>query len=126
MLKDLGDRGIFAAWSSADRELTSDDGVIDSLNSMNIHGAFFDKTSNSFGEIQEITKTAPYIYEDEDGDLIGDLTADINPQISIDEESGRMLVFYTKTEYSSSAQDDQGLLGDVANAYSVTAYREYN
>lgn len=126
VLKDLGDRGIFAAWSSADRELTSDDGVIDSLNSMNIHGAFFDKTSNSFGEIQEITKTAPYIYEDEDGDLIGDLTADINPQISIDEESGRMLVFYTKTEYSSSAQDDQGLVGDVANAYSVTAYREYN
>ena len=37
-----------------------------------------------------------------------------------------MLVFYTKTEYSSSAQDDQGLVGDVANAYSVTAYREYN
>lgn len=129
VLYDLGDAGIFIAWSSADRKFTEDDSVIDTLNAMNIHGRFFDKTAHTMGEIQEITKTAPYAYtETEDGVdyVFADRTADVDPHISCNDDHTKMLVFYTKTEYESSAQDDQGLVGDVANSYSVMAYREYD
>ena len=129
VLYDLGDAGIFIAWSSADRKFTEDDSVIDTLNAMNIHGRFFDKTALTMGEIQEITKTAPYAYtQTEDGVeyVFADRTADVDPHISCNDDRTKMLVFYTKTEYESSAQDDQGLVGDVANSYSVMAYREYD
>lgn len=129
VLYDLGDAGIFIAWSSADRKFTEDDSVIDTLNAMNIHGRFFDKKALTMGEIQEITKTAPYAYtQTEDGVdyVFADRTADVDPHISCNDDRTKMLVFYTKTEYKSSAQDDQGLVGDVANSYSVMAYREYD
>lgn len=123
---DLGERGIYVAWSSADRQLTKDDTVISSLNSMNIHGAFFDTYTEKFGEIQEITKTAPYQYNDADGTLIADNVADVEPHISYDPDTDRMLMFYTKIEYESSAEDDEGLVGDVAKPYSLIAYRMYD
>lgn len=129
VLYDLGDAGIFIAWSSADREFTETDNVIDTLNAMNIHGRFFDKKALTMGEIQEITKTAPYAYtQTEDGVeyVFADRTADVDPHISCNDDRTKMLVFYTKTEYKSSAQDGQGLVGDVANSYSVMAYREYD
>lgn len=123
---DLEERGIYVAWSSADRQLTEDDTVISSLNSMNIHGAFFDTYTEKFGEIQEITKTAPYEYTDEDGALISDNVADVEPHISYDPDTDRMLMFYTKIEYESTAEDDEGLVGDVAKPYSLIAYRVYD
>ena len=122
---DLGERGIYVAWSSAGRILNQNDSVIDSLNSMNIHGAFFDVTSQSFGEVQEITKTAPYSYV-EGNVMMADNTADVKPHISYDENTGQMLLFYTKTEYTSTAEDDQGLIGDIAKPYSLMAYRIYD
>lgn len=123
---DLGDRGIYVAWSSADRILTENDTVIDSLNSMNIHGAFFDKGTNTFGEIKEVTKTAPYSYTTTDGIEMTDNTADVMPHVSYDEETDRMLMFYTKTEYESTSADDEGLVGDIAKPYSLMAYRVYD
>lgn len=123
---DLGDKGIYAAWSSADRKLTEEDTVISSLNSMNIHGAFFDAESETFGEIQEITSTSPYSYTDGDGTVIEDNVADVEPHISYDPASDRMLMFYTKIEYESTAGDDEGLVGDVAKPYSLIAYRSYD
>ena len=122
---DLGERGIYVAWSSADRILTEDDTVIDSLNSMNIHGAFFNPSTKSFGEIQEITKTAPYSYEEDDFTM-EDNIADVKPHISYDEATGQMLLFYTKTEYESTSGDDEGLVGDIAKPYSLMAYRIYD
>lgn len=122
---DLGERGIYVAWSSADRSLTENDTVIDSLNSMNIHGAFFNPSTKSFEEIQEITKTAPYSYQ-EGNVTMADNTADVKPHISYDESTGRMLLFYTKTEYESTAGDEEGLVGDIAKPYSLMAYRVYD
>lgn len=123
---DLGERGVYVAWSSADRKLTEDDTVISSLNSMNIHGAFFNTDAEEFGEIQEITKTDPYHYTDEEGTLIADNVADVEPHISYDPDTDRMLMFYTKIEYESTAEDDEGLVGDVAKPYSLIAYRVYD
>lgn len=127
-LFDLGEKGIYVAWSSADRLLNEKDTVISSLNSMNIHGAFFDTSTKKFGEIQEITKTAPFTYTDEDGTEISDNVADIEPQISYDAYTQRMIMYYTKIEYESTAADgdDEGLVGDVAKPFSLIAYREYN
>ena len=123
---DLGEKGIYVAWSSADRVLTKEDTVIDSLNSMNIHGAFFDVAAKTFGEVEEITKTSPYSYETEDEILMADNTADVKPHISYDETENKMLMFYTKTEYESTSDDEEGLVGDIAKPYSVMAYRVYD
>lgn len=123
---DLGEKGIYVAWSSADRLLTEKDTVIDSLNSMNIHGAFFDTKTNAFGKIQEVTKTAPFTYTTEDGIQMSDNTADGQPHISYDETTNKMLLFYTKTEYESTAADEEGLVGDIAKPYSLMAYRTYD
>lgn len=123
---DLGEKGIYVAWSSADRKLTADDTVIDTLNSMNIHGAFFDVNTMAFGEIQEITSTSPYSYTNEAGNTVTDNVADVEPHVSYDAETNRMLMYYTKIEYTSTAQDDEGLVGDVAKPYSLIAYRVYD
>lgn len=125
VIYDLGEKGIYVAWSSSDRKLTDKDSVIDTLNSMNIHGAFFDENTEKFGNIDEITYTAPHTYT-EDGVAISDTTADVDPYISYDAVSNQMMMFYTKVEYESTSSDDQGLVGDVANAYSVIAYRVYD
>ncbi len=100
---DLGEKGIYVAWSSADDILTENDTVIESLNSMNIHGAFFDTKTQKFGEVQEITKTSPHTYTTTDGIVMNDNTADVKPHISYDETANKMLMFYTKTEYESTA-----------------------
>lgn len=123
---DLGDKGIYVAWSSADRLLTEEDTVIDSLNSMNIHGAFFDAGTETFGEIQEVTKTDPYHYTDSEGTYIADNVADVESHISYDPDTNRMIMFYTKIEYESTAADDEGLIGDVAKPYTLIAYRVYD
>lgn len=123
---DLGDKGIYIAWSSADRILTKDDTVISTLNSMNIHGAFFDKNTLKFGDIHEITSTSPYTYKDSDGTVISDNVADVEPHVSYDGDTNRMIMFYTKTEYESTAEDEEGLVGDVAKPYSLIAYRVYD
>lgn len=124
---DLGEKGIYVTWSSADRKLTEEDTLIQSLNSMNIHGAFFDVATEKFGSIQEITTTSPYSYVDEDGDTICDDVADVTPHVSYDAATNRMIIFYNKIEYASSAEkDDQGLVGDIASAYTLIAYRIYD
>ena len=56
---DVGDK-IYIAWSTADRAFTEKPGTLEALNSMNIHGVFFDKETYQFGEIDTITKTAPF------------------------------------------------------------------
>lgn len=122
---DLGERGIYVAWSTSDTVFDEEPGVIESLMSMNIHGALFDKTELTFGEVEAITKTVPYSYEDEDG-LVADNTADVDPYVSYDAETGRMMMFYTKSEYESTAQDEEGLVGDAVNPYSAIAYRVYD
>lgn len=122
---DIGDK-IYVAWSTADKEFTEKPGTLEALMAMNIHGTFFDKATKTFGTIDEITETAPHTYQD--GDItMSDNTADVDPHISYDADTNRMLIFYTKSEYESSSTEEKGgVYGDAANPYSLIAYRVYD
>ncbi len=122
---DVGDK-IYIAWSTADRAFTEKPGTLEALNSMNIHGVFFDKETYQFGKIDKITETAPFHYETEDGDIMADNTADVDPHISYDKAANKMLIYYTKSEYASSSTEEDGVIGDAVNPYSVIAYRIYD
>lgn len=110
----VGDK-VLVSWSDAGRAFTADDTQIDILSSMNISGAWFDVQEESFGEPFEITKTVSD----------GDNYADLNPKISYDTGTKRLMVYYTKTDYDKVSHDEapEKLYGDLVNAYSVIAYR---
>lgn len=113
VIYDMGDQ-LFVAWETADKTFAGEDDslktVSSMLNSMNVHGAFFDKASSTFGEIEEITKTTE---EDNAGD------ADITVSVT---EDGSMRVTYTKTQYVTEA----GSAEELIKAESTVAYREYD
>ncbi len=125
---DVGDK-IYIAWSTADKEFAEEPGTLETLMSMNIHGAFFDKQTCALDTIDEITKTAPYTYQEQDGGEtyeVADNTADVDPHISYDATTGKMMIYYTKSEYESTADTEDGVIGDAVNPYSVIAYRMYD
>ena len=51
-----------SAWSTSNRQYTSEPSVLDSVSDMDIHGVFFNPSTKTFGDIQEITQTKPYSY----------------------------------------------------------------
>lgn len=110
---------ILVAWSSADQVFDQDVNAIEMLQSRNIHGRFFDKKTGKFGDVQTITKTTAE-----------DITGDVQPSITYDEESQRMMVYYTKSEYSeSNAKDNElsdAVIADAVFPYSLISYRTYN
>lgn len=105
---DLGDR-ILVSWSSAEKEFDESATVEDALKSLNIKAVFFDKQTKTFGEVTQLTKTT-----DED------YTADVLPKAAYDSETDRLILYYTKTEYSDLEKQS-----DIADAASVTAYLFY-
>ncbi|MEG2583469.1 MAG: S-layer homology domain-containing protein, partial [Oscillospiraceae bacterium] len=107
---DLGNGEIFIAWSSAENVLPNDATVEDTLKSMNIKGTFFNKVEKQIGKIDKITKTTTQDY-----------TADVMPNVAYDSATGKMLLYYTKTEY-----DNLKNLTDISKAYSVNAYMFYD
>lgn len=105
---DLGDR-LLISWSSAEKIFEEGATVEDALKSLNIKAVFFDKSSETFGEITQLTKTTEEDY-----------TADVLPRAAYDSNTGRIILYYTKTEY-----DDLQTQTDIADAVSVTAYLFY-
>lgn len=57
---------------------------------------------------------------------MADNTADVDPHISYDKAANKMLIYYTKSEYASSSTEEDGVIGDAVNPYSVIAYRIYD
>ena len=119
-LTDLGDRGVMVAWSNADAVMDDSADVIDVLSSQNISTALFDKTSLSFGEVKQATMTTEE-----------DHCADVEPSITYyrtDDGQERMLMYYSKNEYTRTLQDDSedGVLGDALHPYSLMAYLYYD
>lgn len=123
----VGDK-VLVTWADAGRAFTKDDTQIDILSNMNISGAWFDVQEESFGEPFEITKTVS------DGDTL----ADLDPKISYDATTKRLMVYYTKTDYNDRwttgeflkdpdevphDETPEMLYGDIVNGYSVIAYR---
>lgn len=106
---DLGDNRVLVAWSSAEQVFEDGATVEDALKTLNIKVAFFDKTTKSFGNVEQLTKTT-----DED------YTADVLPKAAYDSTTDRLILYYTKTEY-----DDLETQSDIGTAASVTAYLFY-
>ncbi|MEL7563542.1 MAG: S-layer homology domain-containing protein [Dehalobacterium sp.] len=116
---DMGDK-VLVAWSSAVDPVEESDSTMEVLNNRNIKARFFDKASQTFGEVQNVT------YETDQ-----DTYSDSDPYIAYwkDEETGKenLMMVYTKTEYKSTGSDDQdAVVGDIVNAYSALAYRFYD
>ena len=108
---DMGDK-LFVAWLTANEKF---DGAEDSLetlrrqlNSLNIHAAFFDKATKTFGEIFEVTKNT----ED-------DWAAEGN--IAVTGTAGGIRVYYTKTQYLENPEN----VNELIATSSVIAYRDY-
>ncbi|HYE83153.1 MAG TPA: S-layer homology domain-containing protein [Clostridia bacterium] len=127
------DDRILVTWSDAGRTFTGVDTEHDILSAMNITGMWFDTASGTFDGEFAITKTV-------DG---GDGYADVNPRISYDPGTKRLMVYYTKTDHTdhwddnpSAPEDDtvpyheepELVYGDIVNGYNVIAYRyaDYN
>lgn len=108
---DMGNK-LLVAWSSADKVHGDGANLTDVLTSLDIKVAFFDKAEKSFGTVTQLTKTT-----DED------YTADVLPRAAYDEDTDRLVLYYTKTEYSSLENIDD--LYDEKVAPSVTAYLFY-
>ncbi len=109
-ISDLGNGKILVTWSSADKVLADGATVEDALKSMNIKARFFDKSTLNFdGEPMQVTKTTD-----------GDYCADTMANAAYDTDTGRLILYYTKTEYN-----DLDEVGDIAKAYSANAYMFY-
>jgi hypothetical protein len=102
-----------AVWSSAGEKITAEDNAIDALSKMNIKSAVFN--SNGFGEPVEVTHTTK-----------ADYCADTEPKLASGNADGndRIILYYTKTEYEATEGD--GVIGDLVDPYSVTAYMFYD
>ena len=111
-VQDLGNGQLIVSWSSANKVHNDDAEVTDVLASLEIKTAFFDKSSKTFGDVTQLTKTT-----DED------YTADVMPRASYDEETGKIILYYTKTEYT--ALNDVSDLYNENTAPSLIAYLFY-
>ena len=122
------DDRIFITWSDAGRTFTETDTEHDVLSAMNISATWLDLQTEEFDEEFSVTRS---VYG-------GDDHADINPKISYDPVSERLMVFYTKTDHSDRWDVDpllkdpaavphyetpEPLYGDIVNGYSAIAYR---
>lgn len=105
---DLGDK-IMISWSSADKVLNDNATAVQALTALDIKTVFFDKETETFSEVMQLTHTT-----DED------YTADVQPRAAYDSETGRIILYYTKTEYTEAQN-----LTDLIDAPSVIAYRFY-
>ena len=131
----VADDKVLITWSDASREYTDSDKTEDVLSLLDISGAWFDVTNMTMGEEFSITTTTAE-----------DTMQDSDPMISYDEETGKLLVFYTKVDYNEEKRSDKEYTGkediisdenadnseevttygDIVNGYNVIAYREAN
>ncbi len=109
---DMGDK-ILVAWSSAGDLYGGDPTVTDVLSSLDIKATFFNKATKEFGSVAQLTKKTSEDY-----------TADIMPRAAYDNETGKLILYYTKTEYKELGNTND--LYDEDKNPSVTAYLFYD
>ncbi len=104
---------VMAVWSSAGEKITADDNAIEAMNKMNIKSAIYN--GSSFSEPVWVTHTTA-----------ADYSADTLPKLASGTIGGkeRIILYYSKTEYEATEED--GVIGDLVNPYSVTAYMFYD
>lgn len=119
------DNKVLITWSDASRKYTKEDDAKTVLTMLDISGAWFDGETMTMGESFDITKTTKE-----------DQYSDASPMISYDEETQRLMVYYTKSDYNEPSFDhnshpediegenqDVTTYGDIVNGYHVIAYR---
>ena len=106
---DLGDGRILVTWSSVDTVLPDGATVVEALQQTNLKAVFFDKSTKTFGPVEQLTKTT-----DED------YAADVLAHAAYDPDTGRLILYYTKTEYEGITE-----LDELGLAISVMAYLFY-
>lgn len=112
-ISDLGDGRILITWSSADRVLNDGATVEEAAKAMNIKARFFNKSTAQFdGEAMQVTKTTEEDY-----------SADTMANAAYDADTGRLILYYTKTEYNDL--EDVGDLTSDEKAFSANAYMFY-
>ena len=79
------------------------------LTAMDIQAAFFDTQTRTFGAVETLTHTT-----DED------IAADLMPKAAYDAETGRLILYYAKTEFVNLEE-----ISDISTAYSSVAYLFY-
>lgn len=97
----LTDDKVLITWSDAARKFTDQDGTKDVLSQLDISGVLFDVNDNTMTDEFAVTKTT----QDE-------VMADMDPMIAFDEESQRLVVYYTKIDYDEQSYE-HGNNGDV-------------
>ncbi|NLY42923.1 MAG: hypothetical protein GX066_02915 [Clostridiaceae bacterium] len=130
-LFDLDDE-IMIAWSDASRTFTAEDKVSDILSAMNICTTTFNKATGQLsGNVQQVTKETEL-----------DTCADTLPRLAKDTETGKVILYYTKTLYQNKQDNPDGkpvvvpgdefepvnpgnTIGDLVTAYTAIAYRFY-
>ncbi|MBE5870504.1 MAG: hypothetical protein E7294_04500 [Lachnospiraceae bacterium] len=128
------DKKAFIVWSDGSKEFAkADDGaaVIENLNSLDISGAWFDIDNAKAGKDNVLS--APFTVAKTE--MEGSEFQDNMPIVSYDEQSRKLMVCYTVTDYTDSrsnkvdaddmenAEDkaDAVTYGDILNGYTLTA-----
>ncbi len=105
VIHDIDDEKLFIAWSSANDSFSEAPGMLEALNSRNLHGVFVDKNEldpeECLGEIIEITK-----------DTDADNYADSDVHIAYDDGCEFMMFYYTMRRYEP-LNGYEGTLRDV-------------
>ena len=122
-LKDVGSK-IICIYSSLDRHITEGKSMEDILEANCLEMAVFDKSSYVFSEPIQVTKYTGRVNPD-DGIMQGDYYTDAEGEIIFDEVSGKALIFYTKTDYTSDA-DEAFSAKDLFDSYNTIAYVIYD
>ena len=112
-----GSKGWLIVWSDASRKLEANENIGSMFNSYDLTGRFFDAETNKFSDIMEITKTVG-----------SDTVCDASPEISYYEQNGQefMKIYYTKSEFSVSSEEEGEVVGDILNPYELKAVRNYD
>ena len=141
---DLGNGEIIISWSDASRVFTENDKEIDVLTHMDISTAFFNVETKTMSAPSKVTQTSGRTVENTSGAAItvGDYCGDTSPRAAYDSETGRILLYYTKSDYYDgkanaqieegsidesgsqvSDEDSQLVIGDIVNAFSLITYQ---
>ncbi len=129
-LVDLGDK-ILCLYSSLKEEIADD--VLLSMEEMleanELEMRFFNKADGVFEDAPiDVTKNTGQPNPENEGGLIGDYTSNEHGSAVYDLVSGKVLMIYTKSDFTSDAGRtfSAGDLFDTQKSYSAVAYRIYD
>ncbi len=131
-LVDLGGK-ILCLYSSLGKVIQSGTCMEEILEANDLEMMFFDKATGMFeGEATEVTRYTGVSDPENEGSLLGDYTSDDSGNAVYDPTSGRTLLIYTKSDYTSdqdrtfSAEDLFDTKSADSSSYSTIAYRIYD